>query len=289
MQCPMKYKLKYVDGNYVNSEAIALDVGTIVHKAMEEKYKAIMEGKEVDYNRLLTMVQNGTVENHRRLIGISEIQDKYEDIYNEVNKKSNMTYHDKMEVFYDYFLNDDIDPENEGWRVLETEKNFRFVFEDRAILHGFIDRIDINDNGDIRVVDYKTANMPYQRKDIVTAMQMYIYGLACEDLYGKVPVEYVYDMVFHNEKQNAMSKGYEKRGWKKLHKVLDQIEEAERMEQFKNSVSPLCYFCNFCPNSPSYHYHPFMDSCNEYSLWRPDNKTFEVHREYKVNMGEIEF
>ena len=31
VQCPMNYKHKYVDGNYVTSDAIHLDLGNIAH------------------------------------------------------------------------------------------------------------------------------------------------------------------------------------------------------------------------------------------------------------------
>lgn len=287
MQCPMKYKLKYVDGNYVNSEAIALDVGTIVHKAMEEKYKAIMEGKEVDYNRLLTMVQNGTVENHRRLLGINEIQDRYESIYNEVNKKSNMTYHDKMEVFYDYFLNGKLE---DDWKCVGVEVPFEFVYDDRVILHGFIDRIDKRGENEYRPVDYKTANKVYEHKDLTTPLQLFIYELAIKDMFGDNAVvpERIYDMVFHNTIQYGGTKGFEKRGFKKLDKVLDQIEEAEKTGAYTPKSTPLCYWCDFSPTNPNA--NPFTEGlCRSFSLWTPENKTFEVNQDYKINMGEIEF
>lgn len=286
IQCPMKYKLKYIDGNYVDSEAIALEIGTIIHKVMELKHEKLVAGDEVDYGKLLTICKNGTVENHQKLLGVVELEEKYSDIFNEVNKKSGMTYHDKLNNFCDYLVNDkDLE---DGWKTLDTEVKFEFVYNDRCILHGFIDRVDINEKGEIRVIDYKTANKIYDTKDLPTALQMFIYCLACEEMYSKTPVAFIYDMVFLGEKQNALTKGYRKRGIAKLEKTLDAIEAADSeggSELCK--PTPLCYYCDYSPTNPNS--FPLNQLCPRYSLWRPDKKTFEIHEEIEFNLEEPDF
>ena len=52
IQCPMKYKLKYIEGNYEQADAIHLDIGNILHKSLEIKYRNMIEGEDIDYNIL---------------------------------------------------------------------------------------------------------------------------------------------------------------------------------------------------------------------------------------------
>lgn len=281
IQCPMKYKLKYVDGNFEASEAIHLDIGNLLHKVLEIKYRNIIENKENNYEELLEIIQNGIAEETEKdkgkyIIGIEKIKEKFgEDRFIEIDSKSNLSYEDKLQVFYDYLEKDDIG----FWKPFVVEQPFEFNYEGKAILNGFIDRIDINENGDLRVVDYKSSNKVFDDKDLTTPLQMFIYALACENLFGKRPIEYQYDMILLGAKQNACTKGYFNRGLKKLNKTLDDIREYEESGNYKPKPTPLCHWCEFSETNPNATFY-LQDLCEYYCLWTPNKKTFEKNKEF---------
>lgn len=290
VQCPMKYKYKYVDSNYVQSDAVHLDLGNLLHKVLEIKHRNIIDGIPNDYTYLKEVYLKGIAEDTDKdkgnsIMGVNAIKEKFgEDTFIEVNTKSNLSYEDKLETFLHYLENDSI---GEQWKPLAVEINFNFEYEEKVILNGFIDRVDINDKGELRVVDYKSSNKLYEDKDLTTPLQMFIYALACENIYGKTPVEFMYDMILLGEKQLSCTKGYYKRGLKKLNKILDSIFEAEKTGVYAPKATPLCHWCDYSitnPNAPFYS----QDLCNYYSLWTPDNKTFKVNRKFE-ELDELEF
>lgn len=289
IQCPMKYKLKYVDGNYESTAAIHLDIGNLLHKVLEIKYRNIIEGRENDYQELIEICTNGIAEETEKdkgkyIVGLDQIKNKFgHQKFVEVDRKSNLSYEEKLKTFYDYLINDDIGT----WKPFVVEQHFEFNYEDRAILNGFIDRIDINENGELRVVDYKSSNKVFDNKDLTTPLQMFIYALACEHLFGKRPVEYQYDMILLGEKQNACTKGYYNRGVKKLNKVLDEISEYEDNGNWKPKPTPLCHWCDFSETNPTAAFH-LQDLCEYYCLWTPAKKTFEKNKEFAVK-DDFEF
>jgi len=280
-QCPMKFYQKYIEKNYDQSDAIHLDIGNILHKVLEIKYRDIIEGNEINYNELNRIVYEGireaTDKSEEMIIGVNEIIKKYgEDIFSKVDAKSGLSYENKMSIFTDYLHNE----ENDNWKPLAVEQNFEFEYEGKGILNGFIDRIDINENGDLRVVDYKSSNKVFDHKDLTTPLQMVIYTLACEQLFNKKPIEHRYDFIMLGESQLACTKGYYNRGIKKLNKIFDEIEWYTALGEFKPKPTPLCHWCSFSKTNPNALWY-MQDLCDYYSLWTPDNKTFAKNKEYK--------
>jgi len=277
----MKFYQKYIEKNYDQSDAIHLDIGNILHKVLEIKYRDIIEGNEINYNELNRIVYEGireaTDKSEEMIIGVNEIIKKYgEDIFSKVDAKSGLSYENKMSIFTDYLHNE----ENDNWKPLAVEQNFEFEYEGKGILNGFIDRIDINENGDLRVVDYKSSNKVFDHKDLTTPLQMVIYTLACEQLFNKKPIEHRYDFIMLGESQLACTKGYYNRGIKKLNKIFDEIEWYTALGEFKPKPTPLCHWCSFSKTNPNALWY-MQDLCDYYSLWTPDNKTFAKNKEYK--------
>ena len=280
----MKFKLKYIDKNFEQSDAIHLDLGTLLHKILELKYQYMIKSQSVDYEYLASVLENGVLDDESDkdqgtfIMGLQQIKEKYGlEKFTEVDEKSGLSYEDKLYIFEEYLKNDEL---GEGWKVLATELEFEFDFEDRVIFGGFIDRIDINESGDLRVVDYKSSNKVFADKDLTTPLQMMIYALACENLYGKTPIEFQYDMILLGEKQFACTKGYYNRGLKKINKTLDEIDWFKSIDDWKPKPTPLCHWCEFCENNPNSVWTTNY-LCEYYSLWTPDRKTFAVNKEYK--------
>jgi len=290
-QCPYKYKLKYIDNNLSNESSIALELGTLGHLGKEKWGQYLIDGELPDLTFIQQIIEEGmeqceihivngneTSNKTDNILGLKEIKRKYFESYAEICNKSGLTYDEKI----DLYLNNLVLPLDDGWRVLAVEKDFSFVYEQKYVVRGFIDRIDINKNGDLRVIDYKTSKAIYPDNKMATPLQMFIYALACEKLYGKTPIDFIYDFIFIGQQQSACTKGYYVRGLKKLDKLFTKLEECAEKEEYIPKPTALCYWCSFSDNTPLS--DPNLNHlCPYYSLWTPNNKTFAKNKEYSNN------
>lgn len=273
-QCPYRYKLKYIDKNYTNTTSLALQIGTLAHYCMEMKYSGM------PINDILTGLEVGFKNNNEVIKGLNELIEEYPFEFYEVNEKSGMSVEDKIKVLNNKLKNEITD---EDWEVIGLEKEFEIVFNNKARIKGFIDRIDKNKKtGEIRVIDYKTNNKEYDKKDLATPLQMYIYSLACYEMYGIYPSECIYDMLFLDVKQKGGTKGFLDRGFKALNKILDSMIYYQELgsNYLQPKPSPLCAWCPFSVTNPNS--DPWYNNlCEYYSLWTRENKTFKVNKTWQ--------
>lgn len=256
---------------------------------MKGRYK--IQGEEVDYDEIIDTVLQGceekTDKGSEKLVGIDEIKKKYFEEWGSSDNASGMNYNEKMDVYFHDVLPTRM--EEKEWTIIGTEVKFEFVYNERCILHGFIDRIDGKyENGELvalRVVDYKSSKKIFRDADIKTPLQMVTYDLACLFKFGLLPEYHEYDFILLDKKQTTddgvCSKGYIKRGLKKLDKILDSIITCEKNDLYIPNPTPLCYWCEFADRSHTPNADPkFAGLCQYYSLWKPDQKNFKVNKEF---------
>ena len=291
--CPYKYKLKYIDKNYSQASAIHLDLGTLIHKILEIKGRWLSEGVSVDYNILKDYLYNGVEEQtdkgSEKIKGLSQVKKEwFEDFYTPDNA-SGLTYEEKIELFMSKVLGEEM--EDEEWKVMYNELSFDFVYkygehEDgtpkEVKIHGFIDRVDQNKNGDYLVCDYKTSKKIYDPKKMATPMQMSIYSMALFEKFGRIPTAHRYDFVFIDKKQDACTKGYIKRACNKLDKLLNKIDELKQTQEYVPKPCPLCFWCDMSSTNPVAD-PKTKNLCGYYSLWTPTEKTYSVNTVYENN------
>lgn len=292
-QCPYRFKKKYEEKKRSFKGSIATDIGSILHKGKELVGMALIEDKVPNYEDIANIVLNGYDEEYttkngeqktKHIKGINEIEEEYFEDWSEPDNKSGMDYNQKIEIYFSHLK--DLAKEN-NWKPIATEEEFNFPFRD-YILNGFIDRIDQNEDGNYRVVDYKSSKATYDDKKIKTPLQMFIYALAVENKFDELPIEFVYDFILLDKQQKACSQGYYKRGLRKLNRLFDDIEECRATGIYTPKPSPLCHWCEYC-NTNSQADNKYKDECPYYSLWTPTNKTYEVNKEFNPKLAnEIE-
>ena len=283
--CPFKYDLKYNQKkNGLNQDTIALKMGSIAHKVLELKGDTLIDGKSVDYDALRKVLAKGyigsNVSDDDEVIGVEKIREKFgfEEFYKTEGDEYN--YEQKLKIFSERVLPNEM--EDDDWKVIGTEHEFSFIYllpykdvVKRIKFVGFVDRID-QKGDDLRVVDYKTSRKTYSKDKTTTSMQMMVYALAIYLECGKVPSDYLYSFVFLNERQEANTPGYLKRGIKKIDKLLTDIFTNEDESTWSNKPSPLCYWCDY--NEQGIIYDPIIGGlCQKYCEWTPSSKTFAVH------------
>lgn len=301
--CNHKFKLRYVDKNYSKSSAIHFDLGNLAHKVLEIKGRWIINKEPIDYEQLKNIMLEGieekTSKGSEKIVGINEIRKQYFEDWYTPDNKSGTNYEEKVDLFMNKVMYESME-EDPLTTPKETELPFEFVYQygvdgsgnvKEAIIHGFIDRVDSisivdEDTGEITgeaigVVDYKTSKKVFDDSKIKTPLQMVIYGLSCLHIYGEIPERYTYKFVFIDESQDACSKGYMKRGVKKLDSLLNQIDELEVSGEYIPKPTPLCYWCDFASHTPNADPN-LKHMCPYYSLWTPTNRSFATNQPYVV-------
>jgi len=118
-------------------------------------------------------------------------------------------------------------------------------------LRGIVDRLDLDDNGDLVVVDYKTGRAPPERFEQARLSGVHIYSLLCERVLGRVPVAV---RLLHLRDPVAITAVPTEQSVRGQHlrttAVWRAIERACAREDFRPRPGPLCNYCNFqalCP------------------------------------------
>jgi RecB family exonuclease len=277
--CPMQYKLKYIDKQFTKETSLALELGSLCHYVLETKGKNKTNKLCTNYDSLYNILCNGTEDN--KLIGINALKKKYFETWYEKDNASGMTYDEKMNIFKQVIQ---IEMEDTEWMPTFFEYPFKFVWDNQIILKGFIDRIDtrIDSNGELeyRTIDYKTSKKIYDNPKLATSLQFGIYALAILNEFKKLPIQSEYHFILLNQNQMALTKGYEKRLIKALDKLFINIKKNEDEKVFTPSPTPLCYWCSFCRNNPSA--MEYQTACDYFSLWTPTEKTFNTNMKWNA-------
>lgn len=262
-QCQYRFYLKYRKEIEAEEKAIALEVGTFCHEILEDRGNSII-------NKETILTSSEIKENKKEEYEI--LKNTFSADWHKVDK-TGRDYDDKFNVFWSIYDSEMTDPD---WHVEACEKEFNIVFGERYILHGFIDRIDKNDQDEYKVIDYKTASKIYTENDRAESMQMFIYAMAVYIMYGKFPKEYEYDFVFFGEKKPALQLGNESMEtcMTELVKLFEAIEKKDGNKNFIPKRTPLCWWCPYGKNSQ---YHD-SGKCQFYSEWTPFHRSFENHR-----------
>jgi putative RecB family exonuclease len=118
-------------------------------------------------------------------------------------------------------------------------------------LRGIIDRLDLDADGELVVVDYKTGRAPAPSYERSKLTGVHLYALLCEEVLGRPPAQV--RLLHLREPLSLIAEPSEQalRGHRaKTGAVWSAIERACRDEDFRPRPSSLCNYCRFrefCP------------------------------------------
>ena len=282
--CPYCYDLKYNKKYFINEPSIAPFYGTLVHKILEIEADFLKKGKPIDYEELkrdfveYNIPKRNKFDRDGDIFGTRILAQKFPRDWVDFDTKSGKSYAVKANDFLDWgiYRFEKYMKEHPELEIVGTEIGFEFEYRG-YLFTGYIDRLLKEKDADRYLIfDIKTKDSPYRKEELTTPLQFVCYAKALREKYGEnIIIECFYDLPTIDLIQEAGTKGFEKRGLKKIDRLLDGIEN----KNFPPSPSPLCHWCSFKPHEGQ----PLQakNLCPYYSLWTPNNRINEVKFEWE--------
>ena len=119
-------------------------------------------------------------------------------------------------------------------------------------VRGIIDRLELDEDGELVVTDYKTGRTPSQAQEQSRLGGVHFYSLLCERVLGKRPskVQLIYlgdqPQVITTTPSEQSTRGVAK----KVEAIWSAVERACEHDDFRPKTSALCNWCSFkafCP------------------------------------------
>jgi putative RecB family exonuclease len=127
------------------------------------------------------------------------------------------------------------------------------TIDDRLIIRGYVDRLDISPAGDLRVVDYKTGGAPREAFEARALFQLKFYALVLWRIHGVVPrvlrLLYLRDAEvcdYSPDSDELM------RFERNLLALWQAIERATQSGDFRPKPSRLCGWCSHQAHCPAF-------------------------------------
>ena len=278
--CGWKYYLTYKEGHYIFTDNISTTFGSLVHWVYEQIGQKLKLGKTPDYEQLkkdfydINIPKASKFDTKGGIFGVNIIKEMFPEDFFKTNELG-QSYATKAQDFAEFgmYRLENWLKAHPDYEVYDLEKFFSFTFEGE-VLSGYIDRILYNKKDNSYIIeDIKTKDKPFKNDDLVTPLQFVIYDMALRNILGDedAKISCAYDLPFCDLRQDAGTRGFQRRGREKLQSLFAGIHD----EDFAPDASPLCAWCQFSPTNPNQP-EEGKGLCPYYSLWTPGHKTFAV-------------
>lgn len=224
-QCPLQFRYRYRDG-LPSPPSPHLSFGRSVHAALEWLY----DRKVADWPDEDELLQH-----------FYEVWDSSGFV--DVDRDEQLRYYRRGQDALRRFHR----RERDRFRIpAGTEVYFELPLEDRALIVGSIDRVDVDDEHRLHLVDYKTGKLR-DREQVAGSLQLALYAMACEHLYGRLPATVCLDFVVAGPRVRVPTEDLDLAGARRA--ALDAAA-AIRAERFDPTPNRLCAWCDYrrlCP------------------------------------------
>ncbi len=224
--CPRSFRFRYVD-RLPSRPSPHLSFGSSVHAALEAFHDRTLPARP-DVDALLASLYE-----HWDASGFADLP----------REEQLAFYRHAQEVLRRYHSRGPL----EGRRVVATEAWFELPFAYEAVVVGSIDRVDVDDDGALHVVDYKTNRRARARADVAGSLQLALYALACRHLYGQLPATVALDFVVPGV---TVAVTLEELDLEAARTAVLDTAAAIRAERFPTTPNRLCDWCDHrrvCP------------------------------------------
>jgi putative RecB family exonuclease len=227
--CPLAYKLRYIDGIKSEREGVEAFMGSRVHEALEQLYR--------DWRMCKYASEEDVVQDYLRLWaakwhdGVAIVRKEYtQDHYRAVGEKAIRAYYRRYHPFDD------------GATVwLEEKVRIPLDAAGQYRMSGIVDRLTAKQEGAYEIHDYKTSQYLPDQAKADADKQLALYQLAVEAAYPDVrEVRLVWHYLVFDKEVESRRSPEELEELKRS--SIELIQEIEACEDFQ----PREGFCNWC-------------------------------------------
>ncbi len=231
--CPQLYKYRAIDQL---PESISLDAerGTLLHTVLERLFDSpIPDRTSKTAKQILPQYWNDQMEAKPELVALVP---------------DNKEWIDRANSLLDnYFLLE----EPNSFEPTHRELHLEIDLNDEIYLHGYVDRLDVANTGEVRIIDYKTGKSPKPGWEEKALFQLRVYAFIYWRNNGVIPrlLQLIYlgnAQIIRNIPTEPDLIATEKT----LLRIGDEMTTAIRDDKWTPKPSRLCDWCSFksiCP------------------------------------------
>jgi CRISPR/Cas system-associated exonuclease Cas4 (RecB family) len=231
-QCKKKFHFAYI----LKLPRIERDYhtfGKFVHKVLEDFHLHYLDGGTTPYNEHFSFVFKNTLKEYSGKI-TKEQKEQIKEILNNY-----------LKLFYSQVKN------GEAPTILSCEKDFNVNIDDKIILNGAIDRIQVDNDGVHHVIDYKTSKSDTSLKSDYFQLLAYAYVLKLQKPELK-KIRGSYMMLKHNMKLITFEFDEDKILSVK-DKLLKYYDDILSEKEYPPTITKLCEYCDYMNVCESFH------------------------------------
>lgn len=232
LNCPRVFKLNYIDHIPQKPHGF-FSIGTSIHETFEEFYKYAGPKVRPSMDYLLKLYKK-----HWHTEG-------YES--KEQERKSWERGKQMVVNYYRHFIeNKDFLP------AYAIEEYFEIPIGQKAVMLGFIDRIDRHPDGSFEILDYKTEPHMRKQEEVDLDWQLHIYYWAAKTALGFEPKKLTLLMLdFDKTTTTVPNPKIDEDLFQKIEKTVDEVVDSIRTStSWSPKYNKYCFNCDFIGNCP---------------------------------------
>ena len=247
--CPLRFRYRSIDRLPERPGVEALR-GTVVHKVLEDLFDLPREERTEEHaiNDLQRAFEHvmATTPDARFAIDASL---EWPDGDADASEASVRSFLAALPPFIERYF---VIERPEGFDATHRERYVKGQIDDDLWLHGYVDRIDVAPNGDVRIVDYKTGRSPaapYQQKSL---FQLKCYALLWQHEHD-VRVRRLM-MLFLGDGQRLVhdpSATDIEQAKEQVRRVWSDMKRANERGRWEAKPSRLCDWCSYQSRCPA--------------------------------------
>jgi putative RecB family exonuclease len=234
--CPLAFKFSYLD-RLPQPPSAPASKGTLVHRALE-----LLMLRDAATRTLPAALEDlgqarAELAEHPEFAGLELTEDEWD------------TFHAEAAVLvHRYFELED----PTRVRAIGLELRLSATVGDLK-LRGVIDRLELDDDGELVITDYKTGAVPGERHELQRLAGVHMYALMVEQVLGKRPVRVQLLYLLAPEAIIAVPSEQSVTGVARKSQALwKAIETACARDDFRPHPGPLCNYCSYQAYCPSF-------------------------------------
>lgn len=242
MTCPLRFQFRYVDRIEPEFTASALVFGTAIHASLASFYRSRMDGvAEPSHEALMATYDHAW---HEATVDSPPVQYK--------DGEDAQALRSVASAMLGRFQGD-----ASSGRVVRVEVPFRVRLDDGLDLVGVVDLVEMDDEGQVILVDHKTSARRYADQQAQDALQLGVYALAYEALTGQTEHLVRYDVLLKSKNgEGGVQRIYGVKGTgdvERTRKLALTIAEAVERGVFYPIAGWQCAGCEFRATCDRWH------------------------------------